>query len=272
MTDNDDPRAHEYLDAYRTQLRPRMIVHDPGNETVERVGPVRRLTKTQGRGFVMYRDLGGLAGAELDAFIAQQREHFAGLGRTVEWKYHLDDEPADLPRRLREAGFAPEDDIDRIVVGEAADHVIADRLPEGVTVREVTSLTDLERIRVMHEAVSGRDFSWLPPMLSAELANSPDPLSVFVAETAEEVVCAGWIRLHTGTEFTSLWGGSTLPAWRGKGIYKALVRRRAQLAVARGYKYLQFDCSDESMPILRRMGMLWVATAHPHVWTPPASA
>jgi hypothetical protein len=32
------------------------------------------------------------------------------------------------------------------------------------------------------------------------------------------VVCAAWVRFHAGTGFATLWGGPTLPAWRGRGL------------------------------------------------------
>jgi hypothetical protein len=53
----------------------------------------------------------------------------------------------------------------------------------------------------------------------------------------------------TDTDFAGLWGGSALLAWRGHGIYRALVARRAQLACARGVRY-QVEASDDSKPIL----------------------
>jgi GNAT superfamily N-acetyltransferase len=72
-----------------------------------------------------------------------------------------------------------------------------------------------------------------------------------------------------GTEFAGLWGGSTRAQWRGRGIYRALVARRAQLAAERGVRYLQVDASSDSRPILERLGFLAVTTTTPYVWTPP---
>jgi hypothetical protein len=37
---------------------------------------------------------------------------------------------------------------------------------------------------------------------------------ITAAEAGQQMVRAGWIRLHRGTDFASLWGGSTLPRWR----------------------------------------------------------
>jgi GNAT superfamily N-acetyltransferase len=65
-----------------------------------------------------------------------------------------------------------------------------------------------------------------------------------------------------------LLGGSTLPQWRGRGIYRALVAARAQRAAARSVDYLQADASDDSAPILRRLGFHAVTTTTAYVWTP----
>jgi GNAT superfamily N-acetyltransferase len=68
--------------------------------------------------------------------------------------------------------------------------------------------------------------------------------------------------------FAGLWGGATLAEWRGLGIYRALVARRAQLAAGRGVCYLQVDASGDSAPILQRLGFQALATTTPYVWTP----
>ncbi|MGW5362427.1 hypothetical protein [Actinopolymorpha pittospori] len=82
------------------------------------------------------------------------------------------------------------------------------------------------------------------------------------------MVSVAWLRVTEGTEFAGLWGGSTLVGWRGRGIYRALVARRAHLAVERGIRYLRVDASPDSAPILRRLGLLAVATTTPYVWNP----
>ncbi len=73
--------------------------------------------------------------------------------------------------------------------------------------------------------------------------------SILVAEAGDTVVCAAWVRFRSATEFATLWGGATLPRWRGRGIYRALVAHRASLAAERGRRYLEVDASDDSRPI-----------------------
>jgi hypothetical protein len=85
------------LAAYDAQLRAH--VHDrlPDSVRVERDGPLVRTVGFGNRGFVEYRDLAGLDGAELDTLIARQVQVFAKRGEPFEWKLHGHDRPADLP-------------------------------------------------------------------------------------------------------------------------------------------------------------------------------
>jgi len=250
------------VSAYRDQLRARVV---PGAD-VTRVGPLLR----DDRGQILYRDLGGLEGDDVDALIAAQRAHFAGLGRAVEWKYHTDDLPEDLPDRLVRAGFTPGDE-EQVMVGPSAALAEVPVLPPGVMVRQVTSRDDLERVRRMEETIWSTDHAWLPDALHDEITGTGDPCVVVVVEAEGDVVCAGWVRFHPGTDFASLWGGSTLPAWRGRGLYRATVGDRVNRALAAGYSLVQVDTSPESRPILERMGLVPIATTVPHTWTPASS-
>ena len=56
----------ELLAAYDAPVRDRVPEPLPRGVTVERDGSLVRFFGVAGRGFVVYRDLGGLEGAELD--------------------------------------------------------------------------------------------------------------------------------------------------------------------------------------------------------------
>ncbi|OIJ86042.1 GNAT family N-acetyltransferase [Streptomyces colonosanans] len=257
------------LAAYDDQMRGAPPT-PPLGVTYEQDGPLLRIVG-QFRGFVSGpRDL-GVHGAELDRLISRQRDFFAARSSALEWKTRGHDVPADLPDRLRAAGFVPEDQ-ETVLVGRA-DEMAARQpvLPEGVTLRRVTADADMHRIAAMESAVWGQDWGWLADDLIGQVAAAPDEIAVYVAEADGEVVSAAWLAFRAGTEFASLWGGSTLAEWRGRGIYRALVAVRAGLAVERGVRYLHVDASDDSSPILRRLGFRAVTTTTPYVWTPPVS-
>jgi ribosomal protein S18 acetylase RimI-like enzyme len=96
---------------------------------------------------------------------------------------------------------------------------------------------------------------------------NPDALAVVLAEESPEgpALCAAWLRYTPGTDFASMWGGSTLPEWRRRGLYRATVTHRARLARDRGYRYMRLDTSPDSRPILERLGLRAVATTTPYL-------
>jgi len=67
-------------------------------------------------------------------------------------------------------------------------------------------------------------------------------------------------------------GRRNAAAWRGRGIYRALVAYRTRLAAARGYRYLYVDAAPDSQPILARLGFTRLARTTPYVWDPGAQA
>lgn len=260
----------QLLAAYDAQMRGVPPVRPTGTR-YEHDGPLVR-TVGQFRGFVTAPQDPGLRGAELDALIARQRDYFAARGEAVEWKVRGHDAPADLPERLAAAGFVPED-RETVLVARAADLAAGPAprpLADGVTVRQTTDPGDLRSIGAMLSTVWGMDMRWLGADLAARIEAAPDQIAVLVAEAAGQVVSAAWLVHRPGTQFAGLWGGSTLAEFRGRGIYHALVAARAGLAAERGVTYLQVDASDDSAPILRRLGFRAITTTTPYVWTPPS--
>jgi hypothetical protein len=265
--------APELLAAFDGQLRGRVPPRLPTGVRVERDGPLVRFVGFNEAGFVGYRDLGGLDGAELDELIARQVRLFADRGERFEWKVYGHDEPVDLPQRLHAAGFVAEE-METVVVAPVSAIAGPTILPEGLSVRDVVDRADLERIAALEEAVwQDGAVVKLADSLEDELAADPEALAIAVVEDAAEVVCAAWVRFEQGTDFGTLWGGATLPAWRRRGVYRATVAYRANLAAERGYRYLSVDASSESRPILERLGFVAVTTTTPYIWpaTPDAA-
>src|SRR5207248_6492588 len=129
------PKAAELLAAYDAQLRGRLPERLPEGERAERDGPVVRFTGGTGGGWVIYRDLGGLEGAELDELIARQVRVFSERGEGFEWKLHGHDLPADLPDRLRAAGLEPEEQ-ETVVIAPVSAVAAPPSPPDGVSLRE----------------------------------------------------------------------------------------------------------------------------------------
>jgi hypothetical protein len=170
----------ELLAAYDAQLRARVPERLPGGASAERDGPLLRLLGLGGRGFVGYRDLGGLEGGAVDELIARQVRVFTDRDEAFEWKVHGHDRPADLTQRLRAAGFVPEDE-ETVVIAPVAEIAGPPNLPDDVFLREVTERRDLDRIAAMEAAVWGDDHGWLAANLEAEWKADPDAITIVVA-------------------------------------------------------------------------------------------
>jgi GNAT superfamily N-acetyltransferase len=142
--------------------------------------------------------------------------------------------------------------------------------PPGVELRAVLGKQDVEALVSVHDEVFGEDHSALGRALLADLAHQPGEVAAVVAWAGQTAIAAGRVEFHSGTDFASLWGGGTLPAWRGRGVFRTLVAHRAALASARGFRYLQVDASPDSRPILQRLGFVELATTTP--FTHPGGA
>ena len=244
------------------QLRQDMT--SAAGEPVERDSFVVRRLAADGWNGVTWS---GVDAANAEAAIAAQLDRYAALNREWEWKYYSYDEPADLPERLRAAGFTPEPP-ETVLVAE----VVALRLdvepPAGVRLEAVTDQRGVDALVQVHDRVLGGDHGGIGRRLAAAIESRPITAAGVVAYADDVPVCAGRVEFHDGTEFASLWGGGTLAPWRGRGVYRAAVAYRAALASSRGFRYLQVDASPDSCPILKRLGFVELATATAFIHSP----
>ncbi|NYE36643.1 GNAT superfamily N-acetyltransferase [Nocardioides cavernae] len=259
------------LEAYDQQLR--TDAEMTGALDVVRLGPLHCAVFDHG-GFVSYRDLGGVAGRDLDELVERTIAHYRdATGVTsFEWKSRGHDLPADLGEHLAAHGLVAEP-VETVMVGEAsllaADVPLEDTPAGPVVVRRLepgpTAAADLERMLEAQESVFGTGRG---PSVESSLRDLESNASEFwVAEVGDRVVCGGRLTPVEGTEFAGIWGGSTLPDFRGRGIYRAVLAARARSAIDRGIRYIHSDCTDMSRPILERSGLRAVTTTTPYVWS-----
>ncbi len=258
------------LAAYDAEVRSTFARRLPSGWAPSQDGPLTRCLTAQG-GFAMAAtSLSELTDAELAALADRTVAFYAERSRRFEWKTY-DHDRSDLGAVLRERGLVPEDH-EALVIGAARDLATDAPVPDGLGLRTVRSRADLDRVAAMESEVWGEDWGWLADDLVERVADPRAPATVYVVEDGDRVVSAAWLTPTVGTRFAGLWGGSTLARYRGRGIYRALVARRASDAVAAGYSLLQVDASDDSRPILERLGLHVVGGTTPYVWTPPGAA
>jgi GNAT superfamily N-acetyltransferase len=265
----DASRRADLLTAYDAQLRGAAEVQ--GSTSWDRSGPLWR-GRFPDSGFVSYESLESLGSvAAVDALVGETVAYFAALPQVAEfeWKSRGHDWPADLDSLLRAHGLEPEE-VETVMVGEASSLAVDVTLPDGVSVRRVDDLPGPERERVIRAAseMQREVFGDGPSgdQVLDRLARMGEAETFWVAEADGRVVSAGRLDEVDGTEFAGLWGGATLPDWRGQGIYRALTAARARYALSRGVGYLHSDCSPMSRPILERSGLVAVTTTTPYLW------
>jgi len=257
------------LAAYDDQLRTH--AETDGASRVERLGPLWLATYDGRGGFVTYRDLGGADAATIGDLVAAALAHFRAdpAIATVEWKTRGHDRTPGLHEALVAHGFV-RGERESVVVGEARALAVDVELPEGVTLRRITAGPDAGRdVRAMltmqAEVFGDADPDRRVPGLMRRLARA-DGLELWVAEADGRVVGAGRLEPVEDSDFAGIWGGATLAAWRGRGIYRALTAARARSALALGKTLVHSDSTEYSRPILERAGLLTVSTTTPYEW------
>jgi GNAT superfamily N-acetyltransferase len=178
------------------------------------------------------------ADGNVEPLVARMRE----LPGHVEWKYYSHDLPTDLPERLVAAGLRSEEE-ETVVVAEAAS------IPPPPADVELRFAPD--------------EFVELAARVFGEHHELPEKAVAVVALAGGQPVSGGRVDFEEGTEFAGLFGGVTLPEFRGRGLYRATVAKRAELARDRGYRWLYSDALPTSRPILERLGFVKLTTTTP---------
>lgn len=188
-----------------------------------------------------------------DSVIAGEIAYFRDLGHDFEWKLYGHDAPPDLKDRLAAHGFDIDEEEAVVVLP------LADAPPElfelnGHDIRHITDPDQLGDITTIESTVWGEDHSALVEYLAAEKRAAPDMLSIYIAYVDGNPASCGWTRFSPQSQFASLWGGSTIAQYRGRGLYRGLVAARAVEARQRGIAFFCVDASPMSRPILERFG------------------
>lgn len=258
-------QATEYLAAYDDQLRGE--AETPSARASTWLGPLRLVTFDGGRGFVTSGHLADGHGYEIASLVPQALAHYAlddAIDR-VEWKTRGHDHTPGLHEALLAYGFAA-DEPESIMIGPARGLAVDARLPDGVRLRTVTAKAEVRAMSAMAADVFGdHDGDQVADALLRRLGRD-DGMQLWVAEAAGRIVSTGRLEPVPGTDFAGIWGGATLPEWRGRGIYRALTAARARAALAIGKTLIHSDSTEDSRPILERSAFVKVSTTTPYEW------
>lgn len=237
------------------------IVH-PGAQKERFPHLVRFLRPAPAMSYILWSRL---PPATADAEIAAQVADLSARPGPFTWKVFAHDRPADLPARLVAHGFAPDDDPAALMVLELAAAPATLLAPVGADIRRIAHRDGLDDVIRVEAQVWGGSFDWIRQRLGDHL-EIPGYLSVYVAYVDGEPAASGWSYFHPNSQFAGLWGGSTVAAFRQRGLYTALLATRVQEARARGYRFLTIEAGPMSRPIVARHGFHCLTELFDYEW------
>lgn len=224
---------------------------------------VERQVAADGTGLVVYAEMAAERVNEViqaEKRLARQRE--GGL----EWLVYAHDEPAEVGAQLEAAGFAvgPAETVLVLPVAEmqvpAAD--------EAIDVRRVREGPDLAAVAAIRAETWGGDAEAMARRLAAQLGARGEEVAVYVAAVEGEVAATAQITFYPEQQFASVVMAATRPAYRRRGLYRALLRARLLEAQARGVRFVDTEASEMSRPLLERVGFRPISTVRVYEWEP----
>ncbi len=229
-------------------------------DVVRFTGPAERHSSN----FVLYSRLND---GNVDAVIEEQIAYYRQKNVPFEWKVYDHDAPPDLRTRLIMHGFkARERDAIMVLDVHKAAPVLLRRVKADV--RRLTEPEEVINLIRLLEEVWETDFSGLQKLLEEDLVKRPSFSSLYIAYVDNTAASVGWVQFPDNSRFASLWGGTTLPDYRGEGLYAAIMATRVQEAIRRGYSFLTIDASKMSRPIAEKYGFQLLTYAHACMWYP----
>lgn len=202
-----------------------------------------------GMNFILYSQLNE---DNVEGIIDEQVADMRQFNQPYEWKVYAHDQPADLKDRLVAKGFSLEEP-EAVMLMELKKTPASLLKPPSVEVKTIEHRDQLGDVVAILEKVWGGSFEWVYGRLGDHL-EIPGYVKVYVAYSAGQAACTGWIIFNPNSQIASLWGGSTIPELRGQGLYSAVLAMRVQEAHRRNYRYLTMDASPMSQPILEHHG------------------
>lgn len=247
----------------------------------EQTASIVRHIAADGGGLIIFTDLDA---ASADQAIDEQVAHFRRQGSDLRWIVYTHDQPTDLKERLLARGFVAEEP-ETVVVLDLQHPPPLLLQPVQHDVRRIDHPGQLDDVITIHQRVWGGSQSSWRARLARRLVEAPETLCLYVAYVDGTPASTAQIsfyaqRLAVGLArqrpFASLVRAATLPGYRGRGLFSALVAALVQEARQRGVPFLDTEANAMSGPILQKLGWQHLTWATPCTWhfkaAPPSGA
>lgn len=144
---------------------------------------------------------------------------------------------------------------------------VGDDAPDGEVVR-VERVGQLDLFAGAAAEIFGKDYGVTAGQLERSIRSGSTQHLACMAMVGGAAASVGRLYTHPASAFGGLYGGGTRPAFRGRGLYRALVAARARDAAKLGARFLVVDARPTSRPILERLGFRHFCDTWPCVWAP----
>ena len=252
-------KKNSLLVKYDKDLRLRIAYPEANKEITGDV--VRFVRPTPGMNFVSFTFANE---RKLDRAIESTVEYFAPMHQPFTWKVYDHDQLPSLKDRLVSHGFSNEEgdpvmvlDLKRVPT-QPVDSPIAD-------IRRITSREGLKDIVHVLDQVYGGKNDWVYDRMGLHMATPRIFERLRFVRRREVLLPIAWTCFPRG-HFATLFGGTTLPEYRKRGLYTSLLATRLKEIRERGYSFAVVETGAMSKPIVERHGFQQLTTVWDYEW------
>jgi GNAT superfamily N-acetyltransferase len=236
-------RLREVVEAPRRAFLPL-----PDTQVIERHGWLQLVTPSLRQGGLNEVAFSALEETEAEAVIDETLALYRRLGVRFRWTVGPGSRPMDLAERLARRGLRQSETLG--MVRETSG--LPAEVGGDITVEEVSERTVGELSRTMAEGWE-MEVGQVEPYNRMVLAQAERGHRLFLAR--DQGTPVGTAGLATFERSVYLMGGVVLPAFRGRGVYRALVTARLRYAAERHLPYATSHArASTSAPLLERLG------------------
>lgn len=244
---------------YDKDLRLRVMYPEARREITGDV--VRFIRKAPGINFISFTFA---TEPRLERVIGSELDYFTPMKQPFTWKVFEHDRLPNLGNALLANGFFGDNDPAAVMVLDVNQAAASGQEAVNADIRRITDRDGLKDIVYVLDGVYGGHNDWVYERMGLHL-QIPDYLSMYAAYVDDKPVSIAWT-YFPGGRFATLFGGTTLPEYRGRGLYTSLLFTRLREIRARGYPFAIVEAGPMSKPIVEKHGFQHLTTVWDYEW------
>ena len=247
------------LTTYDKDLRLHVLYPEARREVTCNV--VRFIRQAPGMNFVSFTIA---TEPKLDRVIDSELEYVSPLRQPFTWKVYEHDRLPSLGEKLFARGYAVDGEPGAIMMLDVNQVTTPRVKATGADIRRITTRDGLKDVVRVLDSVYGGHNDWVNERMSLHL-QIPGYLSIYASYADDEPVSVAWTYFPRG-HFATLYGGTTLPAYRNRGLYTSLLHARLDEIRERGYPFAVVEAGAMSKSIVAKHGFQHLTTVYDYEW------